>query len=115
MESLSADTIPAGVPEDTAGAAFPGPDAGGDAAFCCALGAGAFPVPEIRDSVRCVPFRKEGIDSVACDCRHDHKNYQSRFFHCIIFFVYAACGDVTERFRVFTGVEQTKLLNLCLL
>ena len=45
MESLSVDIIPAGVPEDTAGAAFPGPDAGGDAAFCCAPGAGAFPVP----------------------------------------------------------------------
>ena len=42
MESLSADTIPAGVPEDTAGAAFSGPDAGGAGAFCCAPGAGAF-------------------------------------------------------------------------
>lgn len=31
MESLSVDIIPAGEPEDTAGAAFPGPDVGGDA------------------------------------------------------------------------------------
>ena len=38
MESLSADTIPAG-------AAFPGPDAGGDGAFYCAPGAGAFTAP----------------------------------------------------------------------
>lgn len=45
MESLSVDIIPAGVPEDTAGVAFPGSDAGGDATFCCAPGAGAFPVP----------------------------------------------------------------------
>ena len=45
MESLSADMIPAGVPEDTAGAAFPGPDAGGDGSFCCAPGAGAFTAP----------------------------------------------------------------------
>ena len=45
MEALSVDIIPAGVPEDTAGAAFPGLDAEGDAAFCCAPGAGAFPVP----------------------------------------------------------------------
>ena len=45
MESLSADTIPAGVPEDTAGAAFPGPDAGGDGAFCCVPGAGVFTAP----------------------------------------------------------------------
>ena len=45
MESLSADTIPAGVPEDTAGAAFPGPDAGGDGAFCCAPGAFTAPFP----------------------------------------------------------------------
>lgn len=45
IESLSADTIPAGVPEDTAGAAFPGPDAGGDGAFCCAPGAGVFTAP----------------------------------------------------------------------
>ena len=45
MESLSADTIPAGVPEDTAGAAFPGPDAGGDGVFCCVPGAGVFTAP----------------------------------------------------------------------
>ena len=31
MESLSVDIIPAGEPEDTAGAAFPGPGVGGDA------------------------------------------------------------------------------------
>lgn len=45
MESLSADMIPAGVPEDTAGAAFPGLDAGGDGAFCCVPGAGVFTAP----------------------------------------------------------------------
>ncbi len=42
MESLSADTIPAGVPE---GADFFDPDAGGEGAFCCVPGADAFTVP----------------------------------------------------------------------
>ena len=43
MESLSADTIPAGVPEDTAGAAFSGPDAGGAGAFTTSFPAGFVP------------------------------------------------------------------------
>lgn len=65
MESLSVDIIPAGVPEDTAGAAFSGPDAGGDAAFCCALGAGAFPVPFAAGFV---PAFWAGFDAVFDVC-----------------------------------------------
>ena len=65
MESLSVDIIPAGVPEDTAGAAFPGPDVGGDAAFCCASGAGAFPVPF---AVGFVPVFAAGFTAVFVVC-----------------------------------------------
>ena len=43
MESLSADTIPAGVPEDTAG--LPGSDAGGFCVFCRVPDAGVFAAP----------------------------------------------------------------------
>ena len=43
MESLSADTIPAGVPEDTAG--FPGSDAGGFCVFCRVPDTGVFTAP----------------------------------------------------------------------
>lgn len=42
MESLSVDTIPAGVPEDAVGAAFPRSAAGG---FCCAPAVDGFGVP----------------------------------------------------------------------
>ena len=65
MESLSADTIPAGVPEDTAGAAFPGPDAGGNGAFCCAPGAGAFTAPL---AVGFVPAFGAGFDAAFAVC-----------------------------------------------
>lgn len=51
MESLSVDTIPAGVPEDAAGAAFPGTDAGEDGAFCCASGVGGFAFPFVTGFV----------------------------------------------------------------
>ena len=43
MESLSAYTIPAGVPEDTAG--FPGSDAGGFCVFCRVPDASVFTAP----------------------------------------------------------------------
>ena len=43
MESLSADTIPAGGPEDTAG--FPGSDAGEFCVFCRMPDTGVFTVP----------------------------------------------------------------------
>ena len=45
MESLSVDTIPAGVPEDAAGTAFPGSAAAVFWGFCCAPAAGGFAVP----------------------------------------------------------------------
>lgn len=51
MESLSVDTIPAGVPEDAAGTAFPGSAAAVFWGFCCAPAADGFAVPFAAGSV----------------------------------------------------------------
>lgn len=65
MESLSVDTIPAGVPEDAAGESFFGMAAGEDGAFCCASGAGVFAFPFVAGFA---PVFWAGLEAVFPAC-----------------------------------------------